>query len=320
MLMAKARAKDQAFIDRNGVMPVAANTFSASLTTNFLITGAVTQLSPKFAPLRAFARDNSVDPYKPLATGQMKFTQSSQDGTDVQTNETNWETAGHSDSTVNNVQITVSQYSSIMHVTNSELNSGLRMEDLVTAKLATLGAKVTQVIVTPITAANFTATPVIIAPAAFGFSDMATLWGQLKKAAIKNLILDGEYLARIINNPTLFQATPVVPGAGWKNVNGWDFVGLNTDWSAAGSNVRGFACDPQAIGVIQGLPLNPPEGIPGNTLMLGQFTLPGVDVSIATYVWFSLATRTLFASYDLMLGAAKLDATAGVVVASGTPT
>jgi ATP-dependent Clp endopeptidase proteolytic subunit ClpP len=71
-----------------GVM--AANTYSATLTTNFLILGATTKLSPKFAAVKAFARDVSVDPYKPLASGVMKFTTSAQDGSNVLTNATNF--------------------------------------------------------------------------------------------------------------------------------------------------------------------------------------------------------------------------------------
>jgi hypothetical protein len=33
--------------------------------------------------------------------------------------------------------VTVSQYTESFHITNSQLNSGLRMEDLITAKMAT---------------------------------------------------------------------------------------------------------------------------------------------------------------------------------------
>jgi hypothetical protein len=36
--------------------------------------------------------------------------------------------------------------------------------------------------------------------------------------------------------------------------------------------------------------------------------------------WFSLATRTMFVSWDVIAGFAAADKTAGVIVASGTPT
>lgn len=293
------------------------NTFSGTLTTNFLILGATTQLSPKFASLKMFARDTTVDPYKPLATGVMKFNDTVQDGSTTQTNAANFESG---DSDLQPVSITVAQYTESFHLRNSDLNSGIRMEDLVTAKLNSLGSKISKVVATFITAANYaTLAPVVSAPGAFGFSDMAIAWGELKKANRKNLMLDGEYLARIINSPTLFQAVPVVPGAGWKNVNGWDYLALHTEWSAAGNNVRGFACDPQALGIIAGLPLLDMPGIPGGILSVATGTMPGVELSIAAYTWFNTSTRTYWASFDLMLGANKLDGTAGLVIASGVP-
>jgi ATP-dependent protease ClpP protease subunit len=293
------------------------NTFSSSLTTNFLILGATTQASPKFASVKMFARDTSVDPYKPLATGQMKFNTTAQDGSTTQTNATNFESG---DSTVTNVAITVSQYTEAFHLTNSQLNSGLRMEDLVTAKLASLGSKISKVLAANITAANFsTLAPIIRGAGAFGFGDLQTLWGQLKKANRKNLMLDGPYLAKLINTPTLFQATPVVPGASWKNFIGLDYLALHTEWSAAGNNIIGFGCDPQALGIIAGLPLIDTPAVPGGILAQASGMIEGVDLPIAVYAWFNTSTRTYWVSFDLMFGANALDTTIGNVIASGTP-
>ena len=294
-----------------------ANTISSSLTTNFLILGATTQASPKFASVKMFSRDTSVDPYKPLATGQMKYNTTAQDGSTTLTNATNFE---QGDSTVTNVAVTVSQYTEPFHLTNSDLNSGIRMEDLVVAKMASMGSKVSKVLAANITAANYsTLTAVIRSAGAFSFSDMNVLWGQLKKANRKNVMLDGPYLAKLINIPTLFQPTPVVPGAGWKDLLGWDYVALHTEWSAAGNNIIGFACDPQALGVIAGLPLIDSAGIPGGILAQAQGMCVGVDLAISAYAWFNPSTRIYWASYDLMFGAAPLDTTIGNVIASGTP-
>src|ERR1035441_10719272 len=66
-LIADAFGRDRA----GGVR--AENTFASGITTNFLITGAITKLGPQLAALKAFSRDNSVDPFKPLATGVQKF-------------------------------------------------------------------------------------------------------------------------------------------------------------------------------------------------------------------------------------------------------
>ena len=104
------------------------NTFNAGITTNFLIQGAITKLGPKCAALKMFARSNEVDPYKPLATGILKFNVTVMDGSDVQTNATDF--SASSDSTLNGPTVAVNQYTVGMHLTNAQLNSGVRMADL----------------------------------------------------------------------------------------------------------------------------------------------------------------------------------------------
>jgi hypothetical protein len=300
---------------RSGVR--AENTFISTFTTSFLILGATTKASPKFASAKMFSRDTSVDPYKPLASGILKYNTTAQDGSTSQTNATNFESG---DSTLTPVTVTVAQYTESFHVTNGQLNSGMRMQDLVDAKMASLGSKISQVIGANITAANFaTLAPVISATNAFGFSDMATAWATLKKANRKNIMLDGLYLSKINNSPTFLQVVPVVPGAGWENVIGWDYVALHTEWSQAGANILGFACDPQALGVIAGLPLIDSPGTNG-ILSEARGMLVGVELPIAAYAWFNTATRTYWASLDMMFGANALDTSIGCVIATGQPT
>src|ERR1035441_4890340 len=301
----------------------AENTFASGITTNFLIVGAIPQLGPQVAALRAFSRDNSVDPYKPLATGVQKFNTTVQDGSDTLTDATDFSSGG--DSTLTGPTIAVHQYTQTMHLTNAQLNSGIRFADLIEAKLGSLRSKIAQVVTTPITVANFGTTagttgaalPLVSAPAAFGFSDLAYLQGALKKSNIKNVILDGEYIARIANTPGFFQAAGVVGGmeGAWKAF-GWDLIALLTEWQAADANVRGIALNPQAIGIIAGLPLNPLEGIPGNVVQTGVAQLAGPAISVATYLWMDANARTMRASYDLILGATAVDKTAAVLIKS----
>ena len=293
---------------------VAANTYSASLVTQFLIDGATTQLQNRWAALKCFSRDNSTDPFKPRATGQYKFVTG---GGTTQKNAANFESG---DSTVSNVSVSVDQYSQAFHVTNDELNSGLRMENLVDINLALLADQITSVALAPITAANFPGLgnpnlPAIVrSPDLFSFSDMRIGWGRLKKSPIHNAVLDGEYLAGIINVPTQFQKSGVEPGNEWAAF-GWDNVALGTNWSGADANVRGFLCNPQAIATISGRPLTAPV-VPGNTIQESTTMIPGVDVVLSVYFWFSLATRTAWCSYDLMFGASLLDPTAGLIIKS----
>jgi ATP-dependent Clp protease, protease subunit len=299
-------------------LPQNANTFSGTITTAFLLDGAVTILQNRWAPLMCFTREFSQDPYKPKATGIQKYVSAT---TAAQTDVTNFE-AGEGD-TIDPISVTMHQYTKNFEVTNAQLMGGLRMENLLTINAAGIADKIIAIATGPITVTNFgtlagttgAAAPLVAAASAFGFSDLATLWGGLKKSPIKNVLLDGEYLARVINSPTFYQVAGVQPGGGW-SAFGWDYIALNTNWTGAGSGITGFACNPQAITVVAGLPLTPPQGIPGNTLQVATATVPDVGISIASYSWFSLASRTAWQSFDIMLGAAATDTTAGTLIKS----
>ena len=301
----------------------ASNSFSSSLTTSFLILGATTTAPSKFAAIPMFARIVPQDPYKPLASGVFKLTTSAQTGANVIVSTTgsppgSYESAGDA---ITPVTATVNQYTQPFSVTHTDLNSGIRMADLVTANMANLGTKISKVICANITAANYsTLTPVIQTSGAFSFTDIQVAWGELKKANRKHIMLDGPWLAKLTNMPSLFQPQPVVPGAGWKNLIGWDYVALHTEWSAAGNNIIGFACDPQALGVIAGLPLIDVPAIPGGAFTQAEGVIVGIDLPLAVCNWFNVTTRTYWGSFDMMFGANALDTTVGLVVAQGTPT
>jgi hypothetical protein len=288
----------------------AANTFSSALTTQFLIDGAVTKLQNRWAALKCFTRDFSTDPYKPLATGELKFVTTGSTG---QVNATNF---GTGDSVTTAVPITVNQYTQGFHVTNAELNSGARLEDLLEINMAGFADQIIGVVGAIITSANFPIPAITSLSSSFGWSNMQTAWGLLKKSHIHNAMLDGEYLAQIINVPNQFQksgASPSDTGA-WAAF-GWDNIAINTNWTTADANTRGFICGPTALGCLSGLPLTTPFA-KSHGLNMETILLPGLNISIAFHHWFSLATRTMWASYDIMFGASLLDATAGILVKS----
>jgi hypothetical protein len=326
-IMADALARDQRMgntemqMAGNGSLsrrayPVASNTYSSSLITQFLMDGAATKLQNRWAPLKVFSRDYSSDRYKPRATGQLKYVTTQ--GT-TQKNASNFESG---DATVTNTQVAVDQYTTALHVTNDELNSGLRMENLMDIKIAECADNILKVAFSPLATGSFTTNSAIVRTStAFSFSDMATASGELKKSSVKYAVLDGEYMARIENSPTFYQATGTMNGApdGWARF-GWDGVFTNSNWTgthagANDQNIRGLFCNPQVMAAIAGLPLNPPN-VPGNTLEVGSFTVPFVDVSVAVFSWFSLSTRTFWMSYDLMFGTALLDESAGLLLTS----
>jgi hypothetical protein len=133
------------------------------------------------------------------------------------------------------------------------------------------------------------------------------------------MMLDGPYLAKLINQPTQFQATPVIPGAAWKNAIGFDYIALNTEWSAAGNSIIGFAGDATALGIVNGLPLLDTPAIPGSIFSSTNGTIPSLDIDVQVNAWFNTATRTYWGSFDIMLGAVPFDTNIGMVIASGTP-
>lgn len=296
--------------------PVNANTYTSALITQFLLDGWVTKLQNRWAPLKAFTREFSTDRYKPKASAQLKFV------TVGSTNLKNPTSFGPSNSgnTVSAVQIDVDQYHQPFAVTNSELNSGLRLENLVDINVAYMADAIIQVATAPLNTTDFAVlSPIIRASTAFSWSDMATARGELKKSPIHHALLDGEYFARLINQPGFFQKTITESGE-TQSMFGWDGVWEVTNWTGthAAANdqyIRGLFCNPQALGVVSGLPLNPPN-VPGNTLMESTITIPGVDITVAAYTWFDLATRSLCVSYDLMFGSAKLDTSAALLLTS----
>ena len=235
----------------------AENNFAAGITTNFLIAGAITKLGPRCTALKAFSRSNDVDPEKPLASGILKFNTTVQDGCDTQTNATDFSIS--SDSTLTGPTIAVNQYTQGLHLTNAQLNSGIRMADLIEAKLGSfLSAKSFRL--SPrrsrLRTSNVTRAA-SVSSAAFGFSDLATLQGQLQKSESRIAFWPALILRTFPTRLDFSKRSGTLDGLenAWRAF-GWDLIGLNTEWQGADPYVQGFACNPQAIGVICGLPLD----------------------------------------------------------------
>lgn len=289
---------------RRGVL--AANTYSADLVTDYLADGFITNLQNRLASLAAFSIRFDLDPKKPLATVQVSHVTVASatvtDATDFEPDNVN---------TVAAKAITVHQYTQPMHVTNAELQSGLEMAKLVDINSAKFADTILEVVNALITVANFSTHDAIVSAfGAFGFPDLAQAWGLLQKSPIKNAVLNGQYMARILNTPGMFQAAGTEGGTAWSKF-GWDRIESNSNWTGAGEGVNGFACNPQAILIGAALPLNAPmqDGLRQSTL-----AVPGLGISAQQNMWFSLKSRTARASFDIMFGAQTGDTTAGVCI------
>ena len=143
---------------------MAGNTYSSDLLTEKLEESATTILSETLAPLGAFAKGFSTDVYKPRAGVELKFVTS---GSTTLTDPVSFESG---DSDVSAVKVEVHQYSQAFHVTNDELNSGMRLADITQKNARTFGESLWDLVAAKLTTANFTGEALVRAPAAFSFS------------------------------------------------------------------------------------------------------------------------------------------------------
>ena len=285
--------------------PQGVNTFDAALTTQMLASGLIVALQNKLAPLAAFTRDFSIDRIKPLSAVQVPRAVSG--GTAV-ASATNFEDTTNFVGTIDNVSITPLQYTVGAHLTNAELNSGFRLAQMVELKACEMADSLKVLVNAIITTGNFTAPVNPCVAAAFGWDELKTLWGQLKKSPIKSILLDGEYYSQFL--PT----TSVNFDPANSRRFGWDGFFLDTLWTGATANTVGFACGREAIAICAGLPLSPT--VPSPQLTENVVTVPGLNLSVAQYTWASTATRTAWMTWDVMFGAAVGDGAAGVLIMS----
>jgi len=306
--MSEALAKDYA--TGRGQRVYNANTYSGTLITSYLLEGSLTDLTNTWAFMNAYSIAKDTDPEKPLAGVVFKHVTG---GEATQINPTNFEPAGGS--TVVGITMPPAWYSQPLRVSATDVNDGARLDDLREKALATFSDTVVQAATAPITAANFTGTPVIRSFSTFNLSDVAQVQGQLAKSPIKNLILNGNYFSRISNVPGFIQKTGEDDYSGY-SAYGWNKIYPASNWTGAGANINGFACNPQALVRATGVPAVFPAMSPINTT---TFTLPGSRIVVQMNSWFNNTTRTFFASFDLMAAFGVGDASAGFVIATGTP-
>jgi ATP-dependent protease ClpP protease subunit len=325
------------------ILPIASSTYSTSLVVDILADGAITQLVNVLAPLRVFTRDFMPSPFMPLNTLQVRLvTQGGQltktgkaTGT-VTTTQTDYESGDH---TVTNVGITMYEYSEAFFVASQELMSGLRIEFLANHALQSLGSTIISDTLTLLNDQTFTGG---VANGSFttnygpwtwnsgsATKDMAYARAQLGKSGIKNAVLDPVLFSKLITIPVATQmqvGMPLATSNTMRNIMGWDEIAETTAWGtgqgAGGSTasypqpIIGFICNPQAIAAAARLPLLPPEGVPGNTITMAQVTIPGIDLTVAIFQWFSLRYRTLWHSFGVVYGSKQGDLTAGCVIKS----
>jgi hypothetical protein len=283
-----------------------ANTFAADLVVDSLRDAAITTLSSRLAPLNAFSRDFSADQLRPRAVVQVPIVSA---GASVQTNATNFESG---DTTLTNAAVSVSQYTASFALSNTEINQGFRIEQLATKNLRQLANKIIDVALAPVTTANFGSAVVDVDTAGdVTAASLKTLWGALKDGTERNLVVDGSIYAQFL--PTALDSFTLASGGRNTGIYGYDGFYYNNRWDGAGANIKGFAASPEAIALASGVPVSSP--VSDDLIAQENVMIDDLGLMVQMSMWSSRASRSLWASYDIMFGAAKGDGNALKILA-----
>jgi len=286
--------------------PQNANTFNGSLVVDYLADAVIVVAATRLALVSAFSRNVGLDNLRPQARVQVKKYSA---GTAAQTNPTSWET--NNDSTLDNVQVTVQQISKNFTITQQELNQGFSLADLAAGSADLFAYGISDKLTALMVTGNYGTVTGIGSAANFDSSDLPAILALAKNYRSKNLILDGGHLARIqfSGMSTAAAGTVAMPDSRYGPLNngrfGFEVIAENNRWTSAESNTVGFVCGPDAIAIAAGLPV----GMIAGEFVEQRTVTTNNGLSCLLSVWYSRATRSHMASYDIMFGAAAADTT-----------
>jgi ATP-dependent protease ClpP protease subunit len=286
--------------------PQNANTFASGLVVDYLADAVITVAANRLALVSAFSRNVGLDNLRPRASVQVKKYTT---GTAAQTNPTSWET--NNDSTLAATSVTVNQISKNFTVTQAELNQGFSLADLAAGSADLFAYGISDVLTALMVTGNYGAVTGIGAAANFDSSDLPAILALAKNYRSKNLILDGGHLARIQFSglSTASAGTVAMPDSRYGPLNngrfGFDVIAENNRWTSAETNTVGFVCGPDAIAIASGLPV----GMIAGEFIEQRTVTTNNGLSCLLSVWYSRASRSHMASYDIMFGAAAADTT-----------
>jgi ATP-dependent protease ClpP protease subunit len=285
--------------------PQNANTFASGLVVDYLADAVITVAATRLALVSAFSRNVGLDNLRPRATVQVKKYTT---GTAAQTNPTSWET--NNDSTLAATAVTVNQISKNFTVTQQELNQGFMLSDLAAGSADLFAYGISDVLTALMVSGNYGAATAIGAAANFDTSDLPAILALAKNYRSKNLILDGGHLARL----QFSAASNTFPDSRLELLAngrfGFDVIAENNRWTSAETNAVGFVCGPDSIAIASGLPV----GMIAGEFIEQRTVTTKNGLSCLLSVWYSRASRSHMASYDIMFGAAAADTTQAEVL------
>lgn len=282
-----------------------ANTLSASLILDTLAKTTQTVIPNAILPWSRFTTDFTDDQYV-VNQGKAVQVALATVAATAQTNATDWESG---DTTVANVPIVLANKSVSFHLTPLQMNNSSKMQQLMQVNVQGFRDALLDVITGPMNGLHWT--NFIEAAATFSATNLRSIWSTLTKSPQKNIVLNGSYYANFL--PT--SLTDIGARTGLAGFDGFDYC---SRWTGAGANVLGFASGPQAIGIATALPMYDDETKSDiNATVINLDVAPGKTLPILMSTWLARASRTRWVSLDVMIGAAKLDNSVGVLIKSG---
>jgi hypothetical protein len=298
-------------------------TISPAATNIILQDRAITVLNAILGPLNAFTTNFNQARRRPKESVVVDVVANTDHST-VQTNPADFEV---DNSTIAPVTVELNQYSVSFEMTNTHLQEGHLLANLVDASALALGRKIKGIAITPF--ATWEATSTIgpngdgsiggITQDSWGVAEAKHAWGQLRGAGESYLIMDRPYIANLQASDR--QWFDIDKGrTGNSGAYGFDGIYNSEHWTEAhaadpGFEAVGIACHPQCIAAAAGLP-DTPSG--ANFISQSTFVVPGLGLSVLQSQWFSLKTRSLWGSFDVMFGAEAGDHSAAIVLRSTT--
>jgi hypothetical protein len=309
LFMVQNHARLAAEMVRTGRGPQNLQSIDSVLVPAYLSDGVINVLTAKLAMVNAFTSNFSLDRMRPKATVVVpKVTV----GSTTMLNPTNFESG---DSTVVGTSVSMNQVTNSFHLTNEQVNQGHQLMILSTAAANNLANQISDLItglfVAGSTGENGYGTGTGIDTAAnFTADDLSIIWALAGNYVEKNLLLRSGYVAKLI------PVTRENWNIGESGAFGFDLLAEQNRWTGANeATIVGFVCDRGAVAVASGMPINQPA----NEFTSVQTTTLKNGLSVETRTWYARDTRTIWASHDIMFGAAVGDGTAGEFLLNTTP-
>jgi len=287
------------------------NIFDPVLIGTTLADAAIVAFNQSLGPLSNFWMDATPEimaPQRPiqvaLATG----------GSSTLTNPADFE-AG--DTVLGKVTTSPDYMSQPFHVTAQQYQQGFRLAQLaeINAKVLALAlwAKVVTLIKNNASTGFPIANVLVQGVAGFTPTTLGTVYGMLKGMGPRFMLLQNDAMGKIVYTATggVFAIGSTVPGI---RVMGFDSVVEHSYWTGSDANTYGFGYFKEAIAIAAGIPASPP--IAGTMADQRTITLPDTGLSIQQNLWWSNKTRSLWASYDSIFGAAIGNPASGVLLKS----